>query len=60
MYSDTSNAMNIWNQSIANYPLWIAEYGVSQPQNNGKWSSWVGFQYSDVGMIEGISGSEVD
>ena len=60
VYSDTSNAMNIWNQSIANYPLWIAEYGVSQPQNNGKWSSWVGFQYSDVGMIEGISGSEVD
>ena len=60
VYSDTSNAINIWNESIANYPLWVAEYGVSEPQDNGNWSSWVGFQYSDAGSISGIGGGSVD
>ncbi len=60
VYSDTSDAINVWDESIANYPLWVAEYGVSEPQNNGKWSSWVGFQYSDAGSVSGIGGSSVD
>ena len=60
VYSDTSNAINIWNESIANYLLWVAEYGVSEPQDNGNWSSWVGFQYSDAGSISGIGGGSVD
>lgn len=54
VYSDTSDAINVWDESIANYPLWVAEYGVSEPQNNGKWSSWVGFQYSDAGVFQGL------
>ncbi len=39
---------------ILNYPLWIAQYEVEEPQNNGTWSSWVGWQYTDVGEVEGI------
>ena len=56
IYSDSSNAKNIFDQQLANeYPLWVAEYGVTQPFNNGKWSTWVGFQYADNGRIKGIN-----
>lgn len=55
IYSDLNNAINVFSEELAeNYPLWIAEYDVEEPQNNGKWESWIGFQYSDMGEISGI------
>ncbi|MCI8701819.1 MAG: LysM peptidoglycan-binding domain-containing protein [Turicibacter sp.] len=60
VYSNLSSARYIWNNAVAQYPLWIAEYGVSQPRNNGKWTEWVGFQYSESGRVPGIYGSSVD
>ena len=60
VYSDASNAQTLWNAEIARYPLWVAEYGVSEPQDNGRWNIWVGFQYSDSGRVSGIEGSTVD
>ena len=60
VYSNLSSARYIWNDAVAQYPLWIAEYGVSQPRNNGKWTEWVGFQYSESGRVPGIYGSSVD
>ncbi|MGN1012443.1 MAG: GH25 family lysozyme [Clostridia bacterium] len=55
VYSDAYNAGNVFNSSISNYPLWIAEYGVSEPELYRNWSSWTGFQYSDTGRISGIN-----
>ena len=56
VYSDASNAENTFSQELANtYPLWVAEYGVNSPRT-GRWSSYEGFQYSDMGEISGISG----
>ena len=60
VYSDASNATNIWDENIASYPLWIAEYGVETPSDNGKWNEWIGFQYSDSGRIAGIETNSVD
>ena len=60
VYSNLSSARNIWNNEVAQYPLWIAEYGVSEPRDNGKWTEWVGFQYSESGSMPGIYGSSVD
>ncbi len=60
VYSDSYNAINIWNDEIASYPLWVADYGGSEPQDNGKWSNWVGFQYSDAGEVNGIETNSVD
>lgn len=56
IYSNTFTARTIWSGEILNYPLWVAEYGVSRPQDNGKWSTYIGWQYTDTGEIRGING----
>lgn len=58
IYSDAYNARNTFSRELAeNYPLWIAEYGVETPVDNGKWEYWVGFQYTDAGRVDGIEGN---
>ena len=56
VYSDTFNATNTFDQQVANYPLWVAQYGVNEPTENGKWDTWVGFQFTDEGVVAGIDG----
>lgn len=56
IYSDASNAIDVFGDELAqNYPIWVADYFVDEPENNGKWNTWVGFQYSDLGNINGIN-----
>lgn len=57
IYSNTYAARTIWNGEITKYPLWVAEYGVSKPRDNGKWNSYVGWQYTNMGNIKGINGN---
>lgn len=58
IYSDAFNARAKFSQELANrYPIWVADYFVEEPEDNGKWSSWVGFQYTDRGKILGIKGN---
>jgi lysozyme len=38
------------------YPLWVAHYGVNQPNIPGGWGEWTFWQYSDAGRVDGISG----
>ena len=57
VYSDAYNASNTFEGEVTKYPLWIAQYGVTNPENNGKWSYWEGFQYTDRGRVSGISGN---
>ena len=57
LYSDAYNASRVFGPALAKYPLWIAEYGVGSPSNNGKWERWSGFQYSDTGRVNGIQGN---
>lgn len=57
IYSDAYNAREMFSAELAQeYPLWVAEYGVEEPIDNGKWSSWVGFQFTSGGNVPGISG----
>ena len=57
LYTNQYSASTRFNQEVANkYPLWIAEYGVSNPVNPGKWGNWVGWQYTSKGRINGIRG----
>lgn len=57
VYSNTYDATNISNKEVAEYPLWVAQYGVSSPQDNGNWNNWIGFQYSSTGRVNGIEGN---
>lgn len=57
VYSDAYNAGNVFDSTLSSYPLWIAEYGVNEPQLYRNWSYWTGFQYSDTGRISGINGN---
>lgn len=57
IYSNTNDAINIFSEELAQkYPLWVANYGVQEPYDNGKWNSWIGFQYTSRGIVNGISG----
>jgi len=42
------------------FPLWIANYCVSQPTVPPGWSFWDMWQYSDKGVVPGIPGNTVD
>lgn len=57
IYSNAYSAREIFSSSLNKYPLWVANYGVSKPGSNGKWSSWVGWQYTSTGRVDGISGN---
>ena len=55
IYSDAFNARNTFSRELAsNFSIWVAEYGTSEPEN-GNWTSWIGFQYTNKGRIAGIS-----
>lgn len=58
VYANTYTARTILSPGLAQqYPLWVAHYGVSQPGDNGKWRSWIGWQYTSTGRVPGISGN---
>ena len=57
IYASTSTAKYDLSRSLSEYPLWVAEYGVTQPRPNGKWTEWAGWQYSNTGRISGIRGN---
>ena len=58
IYTGASRARTLWSAELANdYPLWVAEYGAALPAYNDKWAGWVGFQYTDRGRVDGISGN---
>lgn len=55
LYTYTDFARNHLTSLLKDYPLWIAHYGVNTPGNNPIWDSWVGFQYSSSGTVDGIN-----
>ena len=56
VYSDAFNARDTFSSRVASrYPVWVAEYGVEEPED-GQWSTWIGFQYTNQGRVSGISG----
>lgn len=56
IYSDVNNVETVWDASFSQYPLWVAEYGTGMPQSIGNWENWSGFQYTDMGNVNGING----
>ena len=60
IYSDLSNTQNTFNESLAeNYKLWLAYYGDYNELTDVEtsWEQYVGIQYTDRGVIDGIDGN---
>lgn len=58
VYADETNASGVFDDDrFRDYPLWIAQYGVSHPEMENRWRRWSGWQYTDKGRVRGISGT---
>lgn len=57
LYTYVSFANSYLEPGLANLQLWLAEYGVAEPQNAGGWTTWTFWQYTDTGSVSGISGN---
>lgn len=55
VYSDSYNASYRFDSSVARWPLWAAAYGPEEPDVTANWDAWVGFQYTDRGLVPGVS-----
>ena len=47
----------ISNEINEKYAIWVAHWGVDEPNYNGKWGVW---QYSSDGHLDGIQSKSVD
>ncbi len=59
VYSDLSNAQNTFSREVADrYSLWLAYYGDynSLRNVNTSWNTWIGIQFEDRGIVNGING----
>lgn len=59
IYTDASNASDLWGDAFANYPLWIADYSGAALPDNPVWKTWTAYQYGQSSSVSGI-GDEVD
>ena len=54
-------APSYWNANLTSafgdYPLWVAEYGVSSPKAVNGWSNWTFWQHSSTGNVNGVNGA---
>lgn len=56
LYTGGSFARSYCGSKLAEFPLWIAHYGVDTPMANNTWRKWSMFQYASDGKVPGISG----
>ena len=57
IYADHSTASAQLEEPVAQYPLWLAQWGVEEPGLEGTpWSEWAGWQYTSRGLIPGVTG----
>lgn len=57
LYTDAYRAQNLWDEALADYPLWVADYssGGSVPASLGPWSTAAALQYTDAGRVNGVT-----
>jgi lysozyme len=54
---------NFWESSLgdpqrlADYPLWIAHFGTTNPYVPGGWRTWTFHQYTESGQVSGVAGA---
>lgn len=57
IYADHTTASRQLGPAVAKYPLWLAQWQVGRPNLGGTpWQTWTGWQYTNVGLVPGITG----
>lgn len=57
IYADHATASSQLSPAVAQYPLWLAQWGVEAPSLAGTaWMEWTGWQYTDRGLVSGVEG----
>jgi lysozyme len=51
------NFANKYMNGFGSYPLWLAEYKVTEPNIPKGWSDWTFWQWSQSSTIDGIEGN---
>ena len=51
------NFANKYLSDFGDYPLWLAEYQVTEPQVPNGWQKWTFWQWSQKGTVDGIEGT---
>lgn len=57
IYTSTEFAKHHLTRELNKFPLWIAHFGVNEPGENGIWTSWHVFQYTNTGTVAGVRGN---
>ena len=57
IYSNSSNASTIFDESLTKYSLWVSQYDGDKIWDEVIWDTWAGWQYTDTGTIEGVNGN---
>lgn len=58
LYTYTNFIQEHFTVTLKGYKLWIADYrSETAPGENGVWTDWTGFQYSEKGIVSGINGN---
>lgn len=55
LYSNTSFIAKNLTTAVAGLPLWVAQYGVNEPGENGVFNEYIGWQYTSSGSYGGVS-----
>lgn len=59
VYSNLYNSRNTFSKELAGkYQLWLAYYASENAMRNAtsNWENWIGWQYTDEGRLNGVSG----
>lgn len=57
IYADHGAASAQLDGRLSRYPLWLAQWEVESPDLDGTpWAEWAGWQYTDRGLVPGVSG----
>jgi lysozyme len=56
IYTDPGFWNGLGTSGFGGYPLWVAEYGVSEPTLPSGWALWAFWQHSENGEVPGIQG----
>jgi lysozyme len=57
IYTDPGFWNSLGTTAFGGYPLWVANYGVSEPTLPAGWAIWDFWQHSETGDVAGIQGS---